>query len=164
MASFLYILIFLSTSRHFGWKNQDKPQKWHFNLKFSNFSKSFQMFLDGVELVCKCSPGLRTHFPWYYAIFKAFFEIKSKVETCLENAFFVRKLALARKIAWVGRKTRINYNPLLVIRLNPPGYKWVGSLSNISRDGFFILSLLFEKINFLGSHVTDMSKLHWKYI
>ena len=66
-------VVYLNTSRHLGWKNQDKPPKSHFNLKFSIFSKSFQMFPEGMESVWGCSLDLKTHFTWYQTIFKAFF-------------------------------------------------------------------------------------------
>ena len=95
------------TSRHLGWNNQDKPQKSHFNLKFSIFSKSFQMFPEGMESVWGCSLGLKTHFTWYQAIFKAFFEKKLKVETCLREAFCMSKTGFACKNAFSSRKTRI---------------------------------------------------------
>ena len=95
------------TSRHLGWKNQDKPQKSHFNLKFSIFSKSFQMFPEGMESVWGCSLGLKTHFTWYQAIFKAFFEKKLKVETCLREAFCMSKTGFACKNAFSSRKIRI---------------------------------------------------------
>ena len=96
-----------NTSRHLGWKNQDKPQKSHFNLKFSIFAKSFQMFPEGVGSVWECSLGLITHSTWYQTIFKAFFEKKSKVETCLGEAFCMSKTGFARENAFSSRKTRI---------------------------------------------------------
>ena len=57
-------------------------------------------------IVLKVFPGSQKAFSIILGYFESVFEKKkSKVEIRLENEFLARKVALARKIAWVGRKT-----------------------------------------------------------
>ena len=56
-------------------------------------------------IVLQVFPGSQKTFSMIVGHFQSVFEKNSKVEIRLENEFLARKVALARKIAWVGRKT-----------------------------------------------------------
>ena len=88
-----------------------------------------------------------------------FWKFLKKSKSGLRSGFFLLKLHFACQNAFFVHVEWFNEPSDYVLQTNPRSQKDYGSLSKTSRARFFILFLVFEKINFFRSHEPECSKI-----
>ena len=95
-------------------------------------------------------------------MYKQFLKISQKVKFRLEKRILLLKLHFACQNAFFVHVEWFNEPSDYVLQTNPRSQKDFGSLSKTSRARFFILFLVFEKINFFRSHEPECCKISLK--
>ena len=137
----------------------EKQNHWQ-KTCFHNFFFDFFKFLQNFPKWCRIDLGVSfgsqgisfTILDHLQTIFENFSKSQNpllKLHFACQNAFFVH-------VEWFNEPS--DY----VLQTNPRSQKDYGSLSKTSRARFFILILVFEKINFFRSHKPECSKITWK--